>query len=222
VRRPGLLLLVLCLAQFMLVLDVSVTNVALSSIRTDLGFAVGDLQWIITAYTLVFGSLLIFFGRAGDLWGRRRLFLLGTGVFTVASLLCGLAQEPWQLVAARALQGLGGAMMSPAALSLLTTSFREGPDRNRALGVWGAIAAGGAAAGMIIGGLLTDLAGWRWVFFINVPVGIAIALAAPRVVPESRAAAQARLDVPGAVTVTAGLVALVYGLTRVGAEAAGS
>jgi len=221
VARPGLLLLVLCLAQFMLVLDVSVTNVALASIRTDLAFAVGDLQWIITAYTLVFGSLLIFFGRAGDMWGRRRLFLLGTAVFTAASLACGLAQEPWQLITARAVQGLGGAMMSPAALSLLTTSFPEGPARNRALGVWGAIAAGGAAAGMIIGGVLTDLASWRWVFLINVPVGLAIALAAPRVVAESRGGGRTRLDVPGAITVTAGLLALVLGLTQIEADASG-
>jgi len=222
VARPGLLLLVLCLAQFMLVLDVSVTNVALSSIRADLDFAVGDLQWIITAYTLVFGSLLIFFGRAGDMWGRRRLFLLGTAVFTATSLACGLAQEPWQLITARAVQGLGGAMMSPAALSLLTTGFREGPARNRALGVWGAIAAGGAAAGMIIGGVLTDVASWRWVFFINVPVGLAIALAAPRLVAESRGGDRTRLDVPGALTVTAGLLALVYGLTRIETGASGS
>jgi EmrB/QacA subfamily drug resistance transporter len=216
--RPGLVLTVLCLAQFMLVLDISVTNVALSSIRSDLGFAVGDLQWIVTAYVLVFGSLLIFFGRAGDLWGRRRLFLIGTALFSAASLLCGLAQEPWQLVAARALQGLGAAMMSPAALSLLTTTFEEGAPRNKALGVWGAIAAGGAAAGMIIGGILTDIASWRWVFLINVPVGLAVALAAVRVVPESRVSSRGALDVPGALTVSGGLLALVYGLTRVGPE----
>jgi EmrB/QacA subfamily drug resistance transporter len=222
VARPGLLLLVLCLAQFMLVLDVSVTNVALASVRADLDFAVEDLQWIITAYTLVFGSLLIFSGRAGDLWGRRRLFLVGTAVFTAASLACGLAQEPWQLITARAAQGLGAAMMSPAALSLLTTAFREGPARNRALGVWGAVSAGGAAAGMIIGGVLTDLAGWRWVFLINVPVGLAIALAAPRVVAESRSGGRTRLDVPGAITVTAGLLALVLGLTRIETGAPGS
>lgn len=216
--RSGLVLLVLCLAQFMLVLDISVTNVALASIRAELGFDVGDLQWIVTAYVLLFGSLLIFFGRAGDLWGRRRLFLVGTASFSVASLLCGLAQEPWQLVAARALQGLGAAMMSPAALSLLTTTFTEGDARNRALGVWGAIAAGGAAAGMIIGGVLTDVASWRWVFLINVPVGLAVALAALRVVPESRAPSHGRLDVPGAAAVSGGTLALVYGLTGVGPE----
>ncbi len=219
--RPGLVLLVLCVAQFMLVLDISVTNVALASIQSDLGFAGGDLQWIVTAYTLVFGSLLIFFGRAGDLFGRRRLFVAGLVVFTVASLLCGLAQEPWQLIAARALQGLGGAMLSPSALSLLVTTFAEGPERTRALGVWGSIAAGGAAAGMILGGVLTDLAGWRWVFFVNVPVGVLALVGAVRVVPESRHAARTRLDVAGALAVTAGLVALVYGLTRVETDGGG-
>ncbi len=220
--RPGLVLLVLCIAQFMLVLDISVTNVALASIQRDLGFAVGDLQWIVTAYTLVFGSLLIFFGRAGDLFGRRRLFVAGLVVFSVASLLCGLAQEPWQLVAARALQGVGGAMLSPAALSLLTTTFAEGPERTRALSVWGAIAAGGAATGMIIGGVLTDLANWRWVFLINVPVGAAALLATRSVVPDSKDPQPSRLDVVGAVTVTTGLVALVYGLTRMESQDIGS
>jgi EmrB/QacA subfamily drug resistance transporter len=215
-------LLVLCVAQFMLVLDISVTNVALASVQRDLGFAVADLQWIITAYTLAFGSLLIFFGRAGDLFGRRRLFVAGLTVFSVASLLCGLAQEPWQLVAARALQGLGGAMLSPSALSLLVTTVEEGEPRNRALGVWGAIAGGGAAAGMIIGGVLTDLASWRWVFLINVPVGVVTLLAVPRVVRESRREEDSGLDVAGAVTVTAGLVALVYGLTRVESQGIGS
>ncbi len=220
VARPGLVLLVLCVAQFMLVLDISVTNVALASIQRDLGFAVGDLQWIVTAYTLAFGSLLVFAGRAGDLFGRRRLFVAGLVVFSLASLLCGLAQEPWQLVAARALQGLGGAMLSPSALSLLVTTFAEGPERTRALGVWGSIAAGGAAAGMILGGVLTDLAGWRWVFFVNVPVGVLALAVAVRVVAESRQPDRTRLDVAGALTVTAGLVALVYGLTRVGTDTA--
>jgi len=222
VARPGLVLLVLCVAQFMLVLDISVTNVALASIQSDLGFAGGDLQWIVTAYTLVFGSLLIFFGRAGDLFGRRRLFVAGLVVFSLASLLCGLAQEPWQLIAARALQGLGGAMLSPSALSLLVTTFAEGPERTKALGIWGSIAAGGAAAGMILGGVLTDLAGWRWVFFVNVPVGVLALVGAVRVVPESRHAARTRLDVAGALAVTAGLVALVYGLTRVEADGGGA
>jgi EmrB/QacA subfamily drug resistance transporter len=216
--RQGVVLLVLCLAQFMLVLDISVTNVALASIRADLDFAVGDLQWIITAYTLVFGSLLIFFGRMGDLYGRRRLFVVGTAVFSFASLLCGLAQTPAQLIAARALQGLGGAMMSPAALSLLTSTFEEGAPRNKALGVWGAISAGGAAAGMIVGGVLTDVASWRWVFLINVPVGVAVIFAARRVVHESRSSRDASLDVPGAATLTVALAALVYGLTAAGPE----
>jgi MFS family permease len=218
--RTGLVLTILCLAQFMLVLDISVTNVALASIRADLDFAVADLQWIVTSYTLVFGSLLIFFGRVGDLWGRRRLFVIGTAVFSVASLLCGLAQTPAQLIAARALQGLGGAMMSPAALSLLTSTFAEGAARNKALGVWGSIAAGGAAAGLIIGGVLTDVANWRWVFLINVPVGLVLAFAAPRVVPESRGEDRPALDVQGALTLTAALAALVYGLTAAAPDGA--
>jgi len=220
--RAGLVLLVLCVAQFMLVLDISVTNVALASIQADLGFAVGDLQWIVTAYTLAFGSLLIFFGRVGDLFGRRRLFMAGLALFSLASLLCGLAQDPWQLVAARALQGLGGAMLSPSALSLLTTTFAEGAERTRALGVWGAIAAGGAAAGMVVGGGLTDLASWRWVFLINVPVGLAALAVTRSVVPDSRGEQGARLDVAGASAVTAGLVALVYGLTLVPERGLGS
>src|SRR3712207_5282421 len=189
----------------MLVLDISVTNVALASIRADLGFAVGDLQWIVTAYTLVFGALLIFFGRAGDLWGRRRLFVIGTAVFSVASLLCGLAQSPAQLVGARAMQGLGAAMMSPAALSLVTTTFRDETARNKALGVWGAISAGGAAAGMIVGGVLTELAGWRWAFLINVPIGLAVALSTPLVVANSRDEQAPPLDVAGAATISAAL-----------------
>lgn len=213
--RAGAVLAVLGLAQFMLVLDISVTNVALASIRTDLGFVVADLHWTITAYTLVLGSLLIFFGRAGDLWGRRRLFLVGVAVFTLASLACGLAQRPWHLIVARVVQGLGAAMMSPAALSLLTTAFAEGPARNRALGVWGAIAAGGAAGGMIIGGVLTDVLGWRWAFLINVPVGLAVIAVAPRIVAESRSTHRRRPDATSALSLTAGLVALVYGLTRI-------
>lgn len=221
-NRPGLVLLVLGFAQFMLVLDVSVTNVALASIRAELGFELATLQWVVTAYVLVFGALLVFFGRAGDLWGRRRLFIVGTAVFSTASLLCGLALEPWQLVAARALQGLGAAMMSPAALSLVTTTFRGEAARNKALGIWGAISAGGAAAGMVIGGVLTDLAGWRWAFLINVPIGLAVALATPHVVPDSRDAETPRLDVVGAATLSGALAALVYGLPQIGPDGSGT
>ncbi len=220
--RPGPLLLVLCGAQFMLVLDIAVTNVALASIQTDLGFRPDQLQWLVTAYTLIFGSLLIFFGRAGDLWGRRRLFLLGVAVFSAASLLCGLAQTPGQLIAARTLQGLGAAIVSPSALALLTSTFQEGSARNRALGVWGAVSAGGAAAGMLLGGAMTEYAGWRWVFLVNVPVGALILVALPRLVGEVRTRATGRLDVPGAVTVTAGLVALVWALSQIEARGAGS
>lgn len=213
--RPGLILAVLCVAQFMLVLDISVTNVALVSIQGELGFVTADLAWIVTAYTLPFGSLLIFFGRVGDLFGRRRLFMIGLAVFSIASLACGLAQDPGQLLAARAVQGVGGAMLSPAALSLLTSNFEEGNSRNRALSVWGAIAAGGAAAGMIIGGVLTDTAGWRWVFLINVPIGLAILAVTRSIVSESRGTGKERLDVPGAFLITGAMVALVYGLTEV-------
>ncbi len=220
--RRTWILLTLCIAQFMLVLDISVTNVALASIQRALGFAVTDLQWIVTAYTITFGSLLIFFGRAGDLFGRRRLFELGLVLFTVASLLCGLTQHPWQLIAARAMQGLGAAMMSPAALSLLTTTFAEGAERNRALSIWGAITAGGAAAGMIIGGILTDLANWRWVFFINAPIGVFTLISVRAVVPDSRDEHRQPLDVAGAITITGGLVALVYGLTQTESKGIGS
>ena len=212
--RPNLLLAILCVAQFMLVLDVSVTNVALASVQKDLGFAATDLQWIVTAYTLPLASLLIFFGRVGDLFGRRRLFIAGLILFTLASLACGLVQDAAQLVIARATQGVGGAMLSPAALSLLTGTFSEGTARNRALSIWGAVAAGGAAAGMIIGGVLTDLVGWRWVFLINVPIGLLVLCLTPIVVPASRGT-RGRLDLLGAVTISGGLVALVYGLTRI-------
>lgn len=215
VRSKNAVLVLLCVAQFMLVLDVSVTNVALASIQRSLDFAPADLQWVITGYVLPFGGFLILGGRAGDLWGRRRLFVLGLGVFTAASLLCGLASSPGQLIGFRALQGLGGAMLSPAALSLLTSTFREGPERARALGIWGAIAAGGAAAGMLIGGVATDLANWRWVFFINIPVGVVAIAAAYAVLSESAGQADHHLDLIGSVTVTAGLMGVVFGLSQI-------
>ncbi len=208
-------LAVLCAVQFMLVLDISVVNVALASIQDDLGMAPADLQWIVSAYTLAFGGLLILGGRAGDLYGRRRFFLLGLALFTAASALCGLAPSPALLIGARALQGLGGALAAPAALSLLTTTYAEGAARNRALGMWGAVAAGGGAAGVLLGGVLTDLAGWRWVFLVNVPVGLLALVVARRVLPESRRGDAGRLDVAGAVTVTGGLVGLVYGLSQI-------
>lgn len=216
------LLIVLCGAQFMLVLDISVTNVALASIQSSLGFRAADLQWIITAYTLVFGGLLILGGRAGDLYGRRQLFLLGVAAFALASLLCGLAQSPGQLIAARGLQGVAAAVVSPAALSLITSGFAEGRARTTALSVWGTVVAGGAAAGMIIGGVVTDVASWRWVFFINVPIGVVTVLAATRVLPRSARITHQRLDITGALAVTVGIAALVLAVSQVQPRGFGS
>jgi EmrB/QacA subfamily drug resistance transporter len=208
-------LVIVCLAQFMVVLDATVVNVALPSIQADLGFSAANLQWVINGYTLVFGGFLLLGGRAGDLFGRRRLFLWGVAIFSAASLLNGLATSDTWLVAARALQGLGGALVSPAALSIITTTFAEGEDRTKALGVWSAIAAGGGAFGLLLGGILTDLLSWEWIFFVNVPIGIATAALAIRYVPESRAALRSGgVDLPGAVTVTAGLVVLVYAIVK--------
>ena len=210
-----LVLVIVCLAQFMVVLDATVVNVALPSIQADLGFSAADLQWVINGYTLIFGGFLLLGGRAGDLFGRRRLFLMGVAIFSFASLLNGLATSDVWLVAARGLQGLGGALVSPAALSIITTTFAEGEDRTKALGVWSAIAAGGGAFGLLLGGVLTDLLSWEWIFFVNVPIGIATALLAIRHVPESRALKrEGGIDLPGAVTVTAGLVVLVYAIVK--------
>jgi EmrB/QacA subfamily drug resistance transporter len=218
-----LVLVIVCLAQFMVVLDATVVNVALPSIQTDLGFSAANLQWVINGYTLTFGGFLLLGGRAGDLFGRRKLFLAGVALFSGASLLCGLATSETWLVVARGLQGLGGALVAPTALSIITTTFAEGADRTKALGVWSAIAASGGAFGLLLGGLLTDLLSWEWVFFVNVPVGIATALLALRYVPESRAVTRSRaLDLPGAVTVTAGLIVLVYAIVRAEANGWGS
>src|SRR5918995_3557609 len=200
---PLLALAILATAQFMVILDVTVVNVALPSIRESVGFAFADLQWVITAYTLAFGGLLLVGGRAADLLGRRRVFLVGLAVFTVASLAAGLASSPEALLAARALQGVGAAMLSPAALSLITVIFPEGPERNRALAVWGAIGAGGAAAGVLLGGILTEGFGWEAIFLINVPVGVGVAVTALRVLPAARASTSGQIDVTGALAVTA-------------------
>jgi len=210
-----LVLVIVCLAQFMVILDATVVNVALPSIQADLGFSAANLQWVINGYTLVFGGFLLLGGRAGDLFGRRRLFLAGVAIFSFASLLNGLATSDTWLVAARALQGLGGALVSPAALSIITTTFAEGEDRTKALGVWSAIAAGGGAFGLLLGGILTDVLSWEWIFFVNVPIGIATAMLALRFVPESRAPNRLPgTDLPGAITVTAGLVVLVYAIVK--------
>ena len=214
--NPWLVLCLVCLAQFMVVLDATIVNVALPSIQADLKVAENDLQWIVNAYTLIFGGFLLLGGRAGDILGRKRLFLVGVVIFTGASLLNGLANSPDVLIVARGIQGLGAAFVAPAALSILTTTFPEGPQRTKAMGVWAAIATGGAAVGLLLGGVLTEFLSWPWIFFVNIPVGIAAFLLSLRFVPESRAEAEHRIfDVPGAVTVTAGLIALVYGIVKV-------
>src|SRR5580765_7592874 len=208
-RRKWLALALLCVVQFMVVLDIAIVNVALPSIQVDLGFSQEDLQWVISAYALVFGGFLLLGGRAADLLGRRRIFLVGIAVFTVASLLAGLAWSEGSLIAARAFQGLGAAIITPAALSILSTTFVEGRERNIALGAWGAVGGFGAAAGVLLGGILTDALSWQWIFFVNVPVGtIAFALA-PFLLAESRDAGTKKFDLPGAVLVTAGLSSLV-------------
>jgi EmrB/QacA subfamily drug resistance transporter len=213
--NPWLVLVLVCLAQFMVVLDATVVNVALPSIQNDLHMSESDLQWVVNAYTLVFGGFLLLGGRAGDLIGRKRIFLAGIVVFTAASLLDGLATSSTWLIVARGAQGLGGALVSPAALSIVNTTFNSEADRTKALGVWSAIAAGGGAVGLVIGGALTEKLSWPWVFFVNVPVGVATFILAARLIPESRAEGERRsFDVAGAVTVTAGLIALVYAIVR--------
>jgi EmrB/QacA subfamily drug resistance transporter len=209
----GLVLALVCLAQFMVVLDVSIVNVALPSIRDDLHFTQAGLQWVVNAYTLAFAGFLLLGGRAADLYGRRRIFLLGMGLFTAASLAGGLAQNQAMLVAARTAQGLGGAILSPATLTILTTTFTDGRRRSRALGTWSAVAGAGGAAGSLLGGVLTDLAGWRWILFINVPIGLLGLVAARALLVETRRErAPSTLDTPGAVLVTGGLMALVYAI----------
>jgi EmrB/QacA subfamily drug resistance transporter len=211
-RKPWTTLVLLGLAQFMVILDITVVNVALPSIDGDLSFAEGDLQWVITAYVLFTGGLLMLGGRAADLFGRRRVFLAGLTVFTFASLASGLAASPEALIAARAVQGLGAAMLTPGALSIVTTTY-EGSQRTAALAAWSAIGSAGAAAGVVLGGILTTALGWEWIFFINVPVGLATAIGVVRVVPDARPTVTGRrLDALGAVTAVAGLVLLVYAI----------
>ena len=208
-------LVLVCLAQLMVVIDISIVNVALPSIKTALHFSEQDLQWIVNAYTLLFAGFLLLGGRAADLLGRRAVLVSGLAVFTLASLACGLAQSSTQLILIRAVQGLGGAIISPAALALLTVTFSEGRERNRALGVWGAVSGGGIALGVILGGILSQGPGWRWVFFVNVPIGILTALLTLRLLAESRSEDRSRsYDISGSVSVTAGLVLLVYALVN--------
>jgi EmrB/QacA subfamily drug resistance transporter len=202
----------LAAAQFVVVLDASIVNVALPSIGRDLHFSQDNLSWVVNAYVLVFGGFLLLGGRLADLLGRRRLFITGLIVFALASMAGGLAQSEGWLIAARAVQGLGAALLSPAALSLVTVLFAEGSERNKAMGVWGAVAGSGGAVGVLLGGMLTQWAGWEWVLFVNVPIGIAAAMLAPRLLPESRNEGERHFDIAGAVTITAGLSLLVYAL----------
>jgi EmrB/QacA subfamily drug resistance transporter len=208
-------LAVIVTAQFMVVLDVAIVNVALPTIKTDLGFSESSLQWVVTAYSILFGGMLLLGGRMADLLGRRRLFMAGLALFTISSLLDGLAWSEGSLIAFRALQGLGAALVSPAALSTLTVMFQEGRERNKALGIWGAVSGSGGAAGVLLGGALTSSLSWSWVFFINVPVGAVVLFLSPRLLTESRVeTARRHFDLPGAASITGGLMILVYAMTR--------
>jgi EmrB/QacA subfamily drug resistance transporter len=213
--NPWLAVVVLCVAEFMIVLDATIVNVALPSIQRGLRFSPSSLQWVINMYTLIFGGFMLLGGRAGDLIGRKRVFGAGIVLFSGASLLNGLAQSSGMLIAGRGLQGLGGALLAPAVLSIITTTFSDTKDRAKAMALWSAIAAGGGAVGLLLGGVLTDLASWRWIFFVNVPVGVALAVATVRFVPDSRSELTHRtFDLPGAVSVTAGLLVLVFGIVK--------
>ena len=213
-QRKWLALALLATVQFMVVLDIAIVNVALPSIQVDLGFSQESLQWVISAYALFFGGFLLLGGRTADLLGRRRLFIAGLVLFSAASLASGLAWNDEALIVARAVQGLGAAMITPAALAILMTTFPEGRERNTALGVWGAVGAFGAVAGVLLGGILTDWLSWEWIFYINVPVGLAALAVTPLLLAESRDEAMTSFDVPGAVLVTGGMVTLVYAITQ--------
>ena len=212
-KHLGLALLVISAAQLMIVLDATVVNVAIPTIHHALHFSLTNLEWLITAYSLTFGGLLLFGGRTGDLYGKRKMFMVGVGLFAVASLAGGLAQNDVWLIITRGLQGIGGAIAAPTALSLIATNFPEGTERNRAMGVYAAMSGGGGALGLLLGGILTSYVSWRWIFFINVPIAALILFLAPRALNESETTS-GHLDEPGAVTVTGGMLALVYGLSN--------
>jgi EmrB/QacA subfamily drug resistance transporter len=222
-RTPDWLIITLaCLGQFMVILDVSIVNVALPSIHTGLGFSSTGLQWVVNAYTLTFAGFLLLGGRAGDLYGRKRIFILGVALFSVASLLGGLATEPAVLITARCLQGVGAAALSPATLAFLTTLFPEGPSRAKAIGTWSAVAGAAGAAGSIVGGLLTEYLSWRWVLLVNVPLGVLVVLVALRYLGESRNGSAQKLDLFGAITATVGFASVVYGIVEIHTEGWGS
>lgn len=212
--RTWAVVLAACAGQFLVVLDVSVVNVALPSMRADLGLSTSGLQWVLNAYSIAFAGFMLLGGRAADIFGRKRTFLVGLAVFTAASVAGGLAQEGWQLLAGRAVQGLGAAVLAPATLTIVTAAVPPGPARTRAIGTWTAVGAAGGAAGGLVGGVLTDLLSWRWVLLINVPVGALVILGAAIWLTESRDAAGRRLDLPGAVLVTAGLASVAYGIVQ--------
>ena len=212
-RHLGLALAVISAAQLMIVLDSSIVNVALPTIHTDLRFSTASLEWLITAYSLTFGGLLLFGGRSGDLYGKRRVFMVGIAIFAVSSLLCGFAQNELWLILTRACQGIGGAIAAPTALSLIATNFPEGRPRNGAMGVYAAMSGVGGAVGLLLGGILTDLVSWRWIFFVNVPIAALVLILAPRALSESETTMSDH-DLPGAITVTGGMFALVYGLSH--------
>lgn len=211
-ERRTLILVLVCLAQFMVLLDISIVNVALPSIRKELGFDVAGLQWVVNAYTLSFAGLLLLGGRAADIFGQRKIFLLGVALFGVASLAGGLAQDQGLLIAARALQGVGGAVLSPATLTVLTTTFTERHERTRAMGIWSAVAGAGGAAGALLGGIFTDFLGWRWIFFLNIPIAAVAFIAAQRLLHGRNQRHANKLDAVGALLVTTGLVSLVYAI----------
>jgi EmrB/QacA subfamily drug resistance transporter len=220
-KHLGLALTVISAAQLMIVLDATIVNVALPTIHTSLHFSTANLEWLITAYSLTFGGLLLFGGRTGDLYGKRRMFMLGIAIFATASLLGGLATTDVWLIITRGLQGVGGAIAAPTALSLIAINFPEGPKRNRAMGVYAAMSGGGGAVGLLLGGILVDLVSWRWIFFVNVPIAALVLFLAPRALNESETTS-GYLDVPGALTVTAGMLSLVYGLSNASSHSWGS
>lgn len=223
VKHKGLALAVLAAAQFMVVLDATIVNVALPAVQKALGFInAAQLQWVVTAYALVFGGFLLLGGRLADLFGRRRIFMSGIILFALASMAAGFSQNPTQLITFRALQGLGGALLAPSALSLVLTIFSEGHERNRAFGVWSMISGGGGAIGLLLGGILTQYVDWRWIFFINVPIAIGVLLAALRFVPASKPISKQRIDYAGAITITGGLMSLVYALAQAPSKGWGS